>query len=116
VLTGDFSHATTAELKDAQGQVVLQGQFAASGEDDDDDVERKAPLKSTGIHAGATGEAEVEFSTTNPAEQEVELSAQSLPVGATFTFVIDGTTIGTATADERGRVELELEVKMPGLE
>ena len=116
VVTGDFRHATTAEVRDAQGQVVLQGSFAAGDDEGDDDVERKALLKSTGIHTGATGEAEVELSTTTPVEQEVELSAQSLPAGATYTFVIDGTTIGSATADERGRVELELEVKMPGLE
>jgi hypothetical protein len=30
-----------------------------------------------------------------------------------FTFVIDGTEVGTAKADAKGEVELELDVRMP---
>ena len=110
--TGDFTNASIAEVRDAQGQVVLQGQFVASDEQDDD-VERKARLTSTG-GAAATGEAEVEFATAAPAVQEVEFSVRGLQPGATFTFVIDGQEVGAATANERGRAAIELDVRMPG--
>ena len=53
----DASSIIMAELKDAQGQVVLQGQFGVDDDDDDDDVDRKAVLAPTGIDDDATGEA-----------------------------------------------------------
>ncbi len=56
--TGDFTNAAVAEVRDAQGQAVLSGQFQGSDEDDDD-VERKAVLAPTGVDADAAGEAEV---------------------------------------------------------
>jgi hypothetical protein len=109
--TGDFTNAALAEVRDAQGQVILSGQFRLV---DDDDVERKAVLAPTGIDADATGEAEIEFSKAATAEQEVEFSVRNVPPGAVLTFVIDGTDVATATADRRGRAEVELDVKMPG--
>ena len=42
--TGDFTNAATAEVRDAQGQVVLRGQFVLADEEDDD-VERRAALE-----------------------------------------------------------------------
>ena len=111
--TGDYTNAGVAEVRDAQGQVVLRGQFVLADEDDDD-IERKARLEPTGVDADAAGEAEIEFAKTAPAVQEVEFAARNLQAGATFTFVIDGTDIGTATADRRGRAEVELEVRLPG--
>jgi hypothetical protein len=109
--SGNLTNAAVAEVRNAQGQVVLQGQFAQADEDDDD-VERKAVLKPTGIDADAAGEAEVEFARTSPAVQEVEFSVSGVEVGSTLTFVIDGQEIGTATADRRGRAELEVDVRM----
>jgi hypothetical protein len=111
--TGDFTNAAVAEVRDAQGQVVLRGQFVVA-EEEDDDVERKATLEPTGIDDDAGGEAEVELARANPVEQEVEFSVRNLQGGAAFTFVIDGTDVATATADQRGRCEVELEIKMPG--
>lgn len=111
--TGDFTKATLAEVRDAQGQVILSGRFQLA-EEDDDDVERKAALGPTGVDADATGEAEIEFSTAAPAEQEIEFSVRNVPAGAALTFVIDGTDVATATADRRGRAEVELVVRMPG--
>ena len=52
-VTGDFTNAAVAEVKDAQGQMVLQGQFDAVPQSDDEDTERKATLKPTGIDADA---------------------------------------------------------------
>jgi hypothetical protein len=110
----DFTNAATAEVRDAQGQVVLRGQFVLADEEDDD-VERKAVLKPTGVDADAAGEAEVEFSKAAPATQEIEFSVRNLQPGVAFTFVIDGTDVATATSDRRGRAEAEFNVRMPGI-
>jgi hypothetical protein len=111
--TGDFTNAVTAEVRDAQGQVVLRGQFVLADEDDDD-IERQATLEPTGVDDDAAGDVEVEYSKASPAEQEIEFSVRNLQPGATFTFVIDGTDLATATANGRGRAEVELDVWIPG--
>jgi hypothetical protein len=108
----DFTNAARVEVRNAEGQAILVGQFQLV-EEDDDDVERKAALAPTGIDADATGEAEIEFSQSAPAEQEVEFSVRNVAAGAVLTFVIDGTDVATATADSRGRAEVELNVRMP---
>src|SRR5688572_1192590 len=111
--TGDYTNASVAEVRDAEGQTVLRGQFALA-EEEDDDVERKATLEPTGVDADAAGEAEVEFAKAAPAVQEVEFAARNLQAGATFTFLIDGHDVATATADRGGNAEVELEVRLPG--
>jgi hypothetical protein len=110
--TGNFTKATLAEVRDAQGQVVLQGQFMPVDEDDDD-IERKAVLKPVGTAADTAGEAEVEFAKSAPSVQEIEFSVRGVQAGATFTFVIDGQEVATATADQRGTAEVELDVRLP---
>jgi hypothetical protein len=111
--TGNFTNATLAEVRDAQGHVVLQGQFNPVDEDDDD-IERKAILKPAGTDTDAAGEAEVEFAKSAPATQEIEFSVSGLPAATTFTFVIDGQQVATATTDRRGSAEVEVDVRMPG--
>jgi hypothetical protein len=111
--TGDFRNAAAAEIRDAQGVVVLQGTFKLV-EEDDDDVERKATLQPTPADADAAGDAEVEYAKQSTAVQEVEFSARNLQGGASYEFVIDGVEVANATADNRGRVEVELEVRLPG--
>jgi hypothetical protein len=110
--TGDFTNAATAQVRDGQGQVVLQGQFSPPVEEDGG-LERRATLSPTGVDADATGEAEVEFAKNAPTEQEVEFSVENLPPDATFTFVVDGTDIVSAKTDRRGSAEVELNVRMP---
>ena len=109
--TGDFRNAAIAQIKDAGGQVVLQGQFVAPVEEDGG-LERRATLAPAGADADATGAAEVEYAKTAPTEQEVEFKAENLQPGATFTFVLDGTTIASGVADQNGRAEVEVNVKM----
>ena len=109
----NFTNATIAEVRDAQGQLVLRGQFVLADEQDDD-VERKAALEPTGVDADAGGEAEIEFSTAAPATQEIEFSVRNLQPGVVFTFVIDGIDVATATSDRQGRADVELDVRMPG--
>jgi len=111
--TGNFTNAVLAEVRDAQGRVILSGPFQLV-EEEDDDVERKAALVTTGVDTDAAGEAEVEFSKIAPANQEVEFSIRNVSPKAAFTFVIDGVDVATASADSRGRAEVELDVPMPG--
>jgi hypothetical protein len=120
-VTGDFTHASVAEVRDAQGQVLLRGEFVAGREDEDEDVdtddeddeaneiERSAALLATGSDADATGEAEVEVDGSS---QEIEFSVERVEPGATFTFLIDGVEVGMKRANRRGRVELELKVPL----
>jgi hypothetical protein len=107
-LAGNFSNAQLAEVRDAQGQVILRGPFATV-EEEDDDVERKATLTPSGSDSDAAGEAEVETSRATPAQQEIEFSIRNVAPGAVYTFAIDGQDVGTATADARGRAEFEIE-------
>jgi hypothetical protein len=106
--TGDLSNASTVEVKDASGTVVLNGHFVDVPEDDDD-LERKAELKGSGASAAATGQAEVEVSKeNNRLDQEVEVSVSNLAPGATYALFIDGKQLGTFQTNKNGRGELEL--------
>ncbi len=109
----DFTNAIKAQVKDAQGQLILEGTFMAPVEEDGG-LERRATLAPAGGDTDASGEAEVEYATGTPAEQEIEFSVQNLTPDATFTFAIDGTDVATAKADRRGRVDVERKVRMPG--
>lgn len=44
----------------------------------------------------------------------MEFAVRNLPARATFTFVIDGTDITSATTDSRGSAEAEIDISMPG--
>jgi hypothetical protein len=109
----DFTKAMVAEVRNAQGQVVLTGKFVVI-EEEDDDIERKATLTPTSVDADALGEAEVEVDRTgNPRRQEVEFSVANVQPGAVFTLLIDGRVVATVTADSRGRASHERDVPMP---
>jgi hypothetical protein len=110
----DFRNAVLAEVQDAQGQIVLRGQFAVADEEEDDDVERKATLQPAGADGDAAGEAEVEFAKTAPRKQEVEFAARGLASGTSVRFLIDGQLIGQASVGRSGRADLEVDVAMPG--
>ena len=107
---GDYTNAATAEVKDAQGQVILRGQFVQADEEDDD-IERKATLRAAGSDADAAGEAEVEYASSGAAQQEVEFAIRNVDPKAAYTFVIDGRDVATATSNDKGRASLEWTVK-----
>jgi hypothetical protein len=111
-LTGDFSNASVAEVRDAQGQVVLRGDFAPT-EEADDDVERRAVLAPPDGTSGTSGEAGVEIARNDASVQEVEFSVSGLTPGTTLTFTIDGVQVAQGTTDTRGHLEVELDVAMP---
>jgi hypothetical protein len=108
----DFRNAITAEVRNAGDEIVLRGTFMLV-EEEDDDIERKAALSAT-AGGGVMGEAEVEFATEMPADQEVEFTARGLVAGATYTLIVDGREVATVAADPRGRIAIELEVPLPG--
>jgi hypothetical protein len=110
----DFTNAASAEVQDAQGQILLRGEFAAADEDDEDEVERKASLQPAGTDTDAAGEVEVEFAKIAPVEQEIEFSVRNLSHGAPVRFFIDGHLIGQASVDRRGRAKLDVDVPVPG--
>lgn len=110
--TADFTKATTVQVKNAQGQVILQGEFQPPVEEDGG-LERRATLAPTGVDADATGEAEVEFAKTGATRQEVEFGVQNVDPGASFSFVIDGVDVASAMSDRRGRADVELDVRLP---
>ena len=104
----DLSNASTVEIKDNVGAVVLRGHFVEVPEDDDD-LERKATLARSGTAAKATGQAEVEVSkANNRLDQEVEVSVSNLAPGATYAVFIDSKQLGTFQTNKNGKGELEL--------
>jgi hypothetical protein len=112
IASADFRNAATAEIRDSTGKVVLRGMFMLV-EEEDDDIERKAALApATG--GEVMGEAEVEFATEMPADQEVEFAARGLTAGAVYTLVVDGREVATLAADRRGRIAIEIEIPLPG--
>lgn len=110
-ITGDFRNAAVAEVHDGQGHVLLRGSFAPIDADDEGEVERLAPLTPASPEVKGSGEAEVEYQTDAPGEQEVEFTVSGLAVGAEVSLVIDGQRVSTAKADKRGRISVEFAVK-----
>ena len=107
--TGDFRSASTAEVRDAQGQVLLRGTFTPV-DADDGDIERLAKLAPTEAGGKASGEAEVEYSKKTPNMQEIEFQVSGVPARAVLTLVLDGRAVISATADSKGRAEAEVNV------
>ena len=110
-VSGDFRNATAAEIRDTAGQVLLRGTFAPADADEDDEVELVAKLEPATAGTNLSGEAEVEFQKSSPEVQEVELKLSGVQPGAELTFVIDAKTVTTAKANDKGAVDVELEVR-----
>jgi hypothetical protein len=107
-VSGDFRYATTAEVRDAGGKVLLRGTFAAAGAGDD--VERQATLTATADGGQATGDAEIEYSQAEPNVQEIEFEVSGVPARAIVTLVLDGRDVISATANDKGRAKAEFDV------
>ncbi len=108
-ISGDFRNATTAEIRDAQGKVLLRGNFTSVG-NDADNVERLAKLTATPDGGQASGDAELEYKTAEPNTQEIEFEVAGVPARAILTLVLDGRDVISATADDKGRAEAEFDV------
>ena len=109
----DFVTAATAEVRNAQGLVILTGRFVETA-DDSDEVERKATLTPTGTDRDASGAVEVESCReADCRSQEVEFEVVNVDPGAVVRFVIDGKDFATVTSDDRGRATVERKVNVP---
>ena len=106
--TADFRFPVSAEVRDAQGVVMLRGTFGPVGGDSDTEVERRAALTSVEGGGTATGDAEVEYQVSNPHLQDVEFNVKGVPARARLTLVIDGTAAVSATANDKGEAEGEV--------
>ena len=114
-IAGDFRGAQTAEVRDAQGQLLFSGAFAEAPQDpgEEGEVERIAALVSK-AGGSAAGEAEIEYQKDAPGLQEVEFKVTGAPAGAVLTLVIDGTAVTSATAGKDGEAEADGAVKSAG--
>lgn len=110
-LVGDYRNAAAAEIRNAQGDVLLKGTFAPSDTDDDGEVERLAKLEPATAATGLAGEAEVEYQKDDPNIQEVEFLVTGAQPGAVLTLFVDGKSVMSATADDKGRAEAEVNIR-----
>ncbi len=110
-VTGDFRNAATAEVRDSAGTVLMRGTFAATAGDTDKEVERKAALTALGAGGTAAGEAEIEYQTDKPDVHEIEFNVTGVPARAIVTLVLDGRDVMSATANDKGEAEAEVNVK-----
>jgi hypothetical protein len=108
----DFTSAAMAQVRDARGQTVLQGQFGDPVAEDDG-LERRAILSPPGRDTDAAGEAEVEYKKSGATIQEVEFTVHNLQPDSGFVFAIDGTAVANAKTDRRGRAKVEIDVRLP---
>lgn len=109
----DFRGAASAEVRNAQGQVILSGRFVETAADGDD-VERKATLAATGVDPDASGAVEVESCRDADCKaQEIEFEVVNVDPAAMLRLVIDGKDFGTVTTDARGRAAVEYNVPLP---
>lgn len=105
----DLASVKQIEIRDAGGQVVLQGSFAMTTKPNRD-VEGEATLAATNADADAAGKAEVEVSTKKGGrvEKELEVEVHNLAPGASFDVFVDGQQAANFTTGPRGAAELEL--------
>lgn len=92
----DLTHATTVEVQDATGQVVLSGTFA----------EHKTALKSPDPSAKANGAAETEVEKDG-AKQELEAKVEDLPPNTAFKILVDGKEVANFMTDGGGKRTLK---------
>ena len=106
---GDLATAKLVEIKDAAGQVVLNGNIVHKNKQDKD-VEGEALLTGSGTNAEAKGKLEVEVSTNSNGltEKELELDVRGLTPGASFSLFLDGQQVTTFVTDLHGSVDLEM--------
>lgn len=104
----DLASIKTVEIKDAGGQVVLNGNFTTWTERDGD-LKGKARLNSTNVIANARGEAEFEVSRERNGfiEKDLDVEVDDLAADTTYNLIIDGRQITSFSTNRRGDAELE---------
>jgi hypothetical protein len=124
----DLHNAKLIEVKDAAGNLVLSGTFAAASDDDEDgdiddvdkdDEEDEFELTATltgGTNASRVprGRAEIEIERDNKTtKQEIYLKVENVAALAKLTLWIDGRQISTFTTNKKGEANLTLTSRRP---
>lgn len=93
------SNIRRVEIRDAADRIVLQGDFQSGGGGTGGGAsqffEKEINLASTGVIAGAQGEAKVE---SEPQREEVRVEGDHLVSGATYHVIVDGVQLVSVTA------------------
>lgn len=104
----NLSEVKSVEIKDANGQLILSGNFGNATQDGKE-LEREAVLAATTVIPAATGVAEIEISTGKASfiEQELELSVKHLSAGTIFHLFVDSQEVAPFKTNHEGKAELE---------
>ncbi|HXG67451.1 MAG TPA: S8 family serine peptidase [Blastocatellia bacterium] len=98
----------SVEVRDGAGVAVMTASFAAGGGDDGGggggDVRREAQLTPTGRDPDAEGRVEVEQSSSR---ERIKIEARELQPNAEYAIFVDGSLLGSVSADDDGRFDLE---------
>lgn len=83
--------------------MAAYGIAQSDGDDGGSDTERTVALVATGVGADASGEAQIQYSSTGTAtDQGLEVHVQRLVPGASYTVRIDGVAHATVVPDASG--------------
>ncbi len=104
----DLASIKTVEIRDAGGQVVLNGNFTTWTERDGD-LNGKALLNRANSTANARGEADFEVSRERNGfiEKDLDVEVDDLAADTTYNLIIDGQQITSFSTNRRGDAELE---------
>jgi len=110
-VVGDLNDAQLSELRDQNGQVLLQGTLKTSS-NKPKETEREATLSSpSGQKAEGEFEIEIERKDGVVIKEEIELSVEHLPAMTQCELFIDGRHVTTLTTSKSGKAELKLQRK-----
>lgn len=109
VALGDLGSATVVEIRNANGAVVLSGEFR-SRVDSLGNTEKDAELKNQRGDE-VIGEVEIELPAPgrDHVRPELEVDVINLQPRQVHTVVINDRIVGTFTTDDRGSADLELQ-------
>ncbi len=104
----DLASIKTVEIRDAGGQVVLNGNFTTWTERDGD-LNGEALLNRGNSTANARGEADFEVSRERNGfiEKDLDVEVDDLAADTTYNLIIDGQQITSFSTNRRGDAELE---------
>ena len=109
---GDLAAVQLIEVRDASGQVLLNGTFVTD-KNTPKETEREAELKSpTGQASKGKVEVEIERKDGVVTADKLEIEVEKLPAMATLTLHIDGQPVGTLMTGKNGKAEITLVRKL----
>ncbi len=109
---GNLAVVRTVEIVDTSEKVLLSGVFETTSEDADE-TERSAQLIApNGSDARGTAEIEIARRKRVVIRDEIELTAEMLPIGTTCRLLVDGQQVSEFTTTKKGRVDLKLSRKV----